>query len=246
MSCFTGEKVMKLSDSDTTGPVPSGTAPAEPPFWDDQLHHIPWCLSLLEQAESIRSEVLALIKDFRPFMPYPKYANLYNNTWDAFPLSIFQGEHIELSKEKLAVSMAPMIRMFRAHLPLTSSTIAPLEAEGHLRNVFVSRLIPGSVINPHRGWTQEFLRIHLCLIEDPGCRITVGADTRTWRQGQLLAFKDGGPYHHSVLHQGHQERIVLSYDLSLRYAARFIAGLFAEDDVAKYAEPSRTGQTRGV
>jgi aspartyl/asparaginyl beta-hydroxylase (cupin superfamily) len=225
---------------------PKTNEPNEPPFWDDRLHRIPWCRTLLEQAEPIRAEVLALIKGFRPFMPYPKYANLYNNTWDAFPLSIFQGEHLELSKEKLSVSMAPMISMFRTKLPITSSTIEALEAQGHLRNVFVSRLIPGSVINPHRGWTSDYLRIHLCLSEDPGCRITVGPVTRTWQRGQLLAFKDGGPHLHSVRHQGQQERIILSYDLSLRYAAGFIPEVFSEADVARCTGSAKTNSSAGA
>jgi hypothetical protein len=225
---------------------PQATEPNEPPFWDDRLHRIPWCLQVLAQAESIRTEVLALIKGFRPFMPYPKYANLYNNTWDAFPLSVFQGEHIELSKEKLSVSMAPMISMFRDKLPVTSSTIEALEGQGHLRNVFVSRLVPGSVINPHRGWTPDYLRIHLCLSEDPGCRITVGPITRSWQRGQLLAFKDGGPYLHSVLHQGQQERIILSYDLNLRYAAAFIPELFSAADGASCDVLAKKGPTAGA
>lgn len=197
----------------------------EPPFWDDTLHQVPWAVDVLAKAGEIREEILRFIPQFRPFMPYPKYANLYNNTWDAFPLSVFQGEHIELSKEKLAVNMAPLIAMFRSKLPVSSSTIAPLESEGHLRNVFVSRLIPGSVINPHRGWTPDYLRIHLCLAEDPGCRITVGPVTRTWKTGQLLAFKDGGAHLHSVVHEGTHERIILSYDLSLNYLKHFIPAL---------------------
>ena len=206
---------------------PTRIEPNEPPFWDDKLHRIPWCRELQEKAETIRAEVLVLVENFRPFMPYPKYANLYNNTWDAFPLSIFQGEHIELSKEKLSVDMAPLVRLLRAQVPVTSGTIATMEKQGHLRNVFVSRLVPGSVINPHRGWTPDYLRIHLCLVEDPGCRITVGSITRTWERGRLLAFKDGGPYLHNVLHEGQHERIILSYDLSLRYAAAFIPELFS-------------------
>jgi aspartyl/asparaginyl beta-hydroxylase (cupin superfamily) len=227
-------------------PQPHPPAPKEPPFWDDQLHRIPWCLTLLEQAEPIRAEIMALIRSFRPFMPYPKYANLYNNTWDAFPLSIFQGEHIELSKKQLALNMAPLISMFRAQLPLTSSTIAPLETQGHVRNVFVSRLIPGSVINPHRGWTSDFLRIHLCLSEDPGCQITVGPQTRTWLRGQLLAFKDGGPYLHSVVHKGQHERLILSYDLSLLYAADFIPELSSAGDAASCPGSAKTGSRAGV
>jgi hypothetical protein len=200
-------------------------ATEEPPFWDHMLHQVPWAQDVLSKAADIREEIVRFIPQYRPFMPYPKYANLYQNTWDAFPLSVFQGEHIELSKEKLAVSMAPLITMFRNKLPLTSSTIAPLESEGHLRNVFVSRLIPGSIINPHRGWTPDYLRIHLCLVEDPDCHITVGPVTRTWQTDQFLAFKDGGPHLHSVVHKGQHERIILSYDLNLNYLKQFIPEL---------------------
>lgn len=231
-----------MEKTDSAQSTPPQAYPGEPPFWQHALHRIPWCCEVKNKAAIIRAEVLDFIPKYRPFMPYPKYANLYNNTWDAFPLSIFQGEHIELSKEKLAVSMAPLIRMFRTKLPVTSSTIATLEAEGHLRNVFVSRLIPGSIINPHRGWTPDYLRIHLCLVEDPACRITVGDQTQTWKTGELLAFKDGGPYLHSVLHQGQQERIILSYDLSLSYAARFIPELLAADAAASPGAPAKTGR----
>jgi aspartyl/asparaginyl beta-hydroxylase (cupin superfamily) len=194
----------------------------EPPFWDDQLHRVPWCVEVLDKAERIRDEILDFVGRHQPFMPYPKYGNLYNNTWDAFPLSVFQGEHIELSKRSLEINMSPLVKAYRKRLPVTSSVIGPLEAEGALRNVFVSRLIPGSVINPHRGWTPDFMRIHLGLQCDPGCRITVGDQTRTWEPLKLLAFKDGGPHLHSVIHEGSTQRIVISHDLRLSYLARFI------------------------
>ena len=194
----------------------------EPPFWDDQLHRVPWCLELLAKAEQIRAEVVDFVSSSRPFMPYPKYGNLYSNTWDAFPLSIFQGEHIELSRKSLEINMSPLVAAYRKRLPTASSVIAPLEAEGVLRNVFVSRLIPGSIIHPHRGWTPDYLRIHLGLVCDPGCAITVGEVTRTWKPLELLAFKDGGPYPHSVVHNGTAPRLILSHDLRLDYVARFI------------------------
>ena len=149
-----------------------------------------------------------------------------------------------MSKEKLALNMAPLIAMFRGKLPVSSSTIGPLEAQGHLRNVFVSRLIPGSVINPHRGWTPDYLRVHLCLVEDPGCRITVGPQTRTWCTGEILAFKDGGPHLHSVVHEGQHERIILSYDLSLRYLAQFIPELAPSENAATPAVAA--GRTHGA
>ena len=194
----------------------------EPAFWDDQLHRIPWCVDVKQKASLIRDELIQFIGLYRPFMPYPKYGNLYTNTWDAFPLSSFQGEYVELSKRSLEVPMQPLVDMFRKKLPITSSTITELEAQKHLRNVFVSRLVPGSIINPHRGWTPDYMRIHLCIVEDPQCCITVGSETRTWKTGELLAFKDGGPYPHSVRHEGVAERIILSYDLHLAYVSQFI------------------------
>lgn len=212
----------------------SADAFPEPAFWHQELHRVPWCLELKRQAESIRSEVFDLIGKFRPFMPYPKYPipkypSLYDNTWDAFPVSIFEGEHIELSKAKTALDIEPLVRMFRSKLPTVTRMVADLEREGILRNVFVSRLIPGSVIHPHRGWTPDFLRIHLCLQADPGCRITVGNESHTWVQGELLAFKDGGPYPHSVEHRGSTERIIISHDLRLSYLATFIPELQPRD-----------------
>jgi hypothetical protein len=198
------------------------TSSSEPPFWDSELHRVPWAVETLSKSALIKDEVLAFIQRYRPFMPYPKYGDLYANTWDAFPLSIFQGEHIELSRDKLEVSVTPLVSMFRSKLPVTASTIADLEHQGHLRNVFVSRLIPGSIINPHRGWTPDYLRVHLCLVSDPDCQITVGHVTRTWHVGEFLAFKDGGPYLHSVKHRGQHERIILSYDLHLNYLSGFI------------------------
>jgi hypothetical protein len=194
----------------------------EPAFWNEHLHKIPWCKNTRQKSDFIRHELLAFISHFRPFMPYPKYGDLYRNTWDAFPLSSFQGEYLELSQHSLEVPMQPLVNFFRARLPMTVQTITELESQGHLRNVFVSKLTPGSIIKPHRGWTPDYMRIHLCIKEDIKCLITVGTETRTWRQGELLAFKDGGPYAHSVIHAGTKERIVVSYDLHLDYVSRFI------------------------
>jgi aspartyl/asparaginyl beta-hydroxylase (cupin superfamily) len=107
-----------------------------------------------------------------------------------------------------------------------------LEEAGHLRNGFVSRLRPGSVIHPHRGWTNQYLRIHMGLLCDPACRLTVGTETHAWRPGQLLAFKDGGPYLHSVRHDGSRDRVVVSFDLRLSYVAPFIPGILGSQPAA--------------
>jgi aspartyl/asparaginyl beta-hydroxylase (cupin superfamily) len=206
----------------------------EPPFWNAQLPQIPFCVELCRNFPAIQQEITAFIENSHPFMDYPKYANLYINTWEAFPLSKFQGEFVELSKQNLNFNLERIVAYARNRVPTLSELMAPLEEEGHLRNVFVSRLLPGSIINPHRGWTPDFLRVHIGLRCDPYCRITVGSETQTWSEGQLLAFKDGGPYLHSVRHDGTRERIVLAIDLTLSYVNRFIPGIDPRSNAATH------------
>jgi aspartyl/asparaginyl beta-hydroxylase (cupin superfamily) len=86
--------------------------------------------------------------------------------------------------------------------------------------------LPGSYIKPHHGWSFTYLRIQLGLRCDPGCRITVGNETQAWIEGKLVAFKDGGKYPHSVIHNGKSERIILSIDLRLIYLKKFIPEIF--------------------
>lgn len=211
----------------------------EPPFWSDQVAQIPLCQQLRANFPLILDEILGFIANFRPFMDYPKYANLYVNTWKAFPLSKFQGDHIEISIKQLNFNVDTIVAYNRSRLPVLSKIIQDIENEGYLRNVFVSKLLPGAIINPHRGWTGDYLRIHMGLVCDPECRITVGQATQTWKTGELLAFKDGGPYLHNVRHSGTHERIVLSLDLLLRYVSKFIPEILGKDSLAIGAVPAK-------
>lgn len=212
------------------------TLSKEPPFWNEHLHQVPLCCALRQNFSEIQREIRSFIDAAHPFMAYPKYANLYTNTWDAFPLSKFQNEFAELSEKNLYFNLDRIVAFTRSRLPTLSGLISHLEQEGHLSNVFVSRLLPSSVINPHRGWTPDFLRVHLALYADPYCRITIGEETQTWVEGELLAFKDGGPYLHQVRHDGTQERIILSLDLSLNYLEQFIPGISRSSIAANAAE----------
>lgn len=201
------------------------TTVQEPPFWNDFLEKIPFCVELQQGFEQILDELMRFVSSNKPFMDYPKYGNLYSNSWEAFPLSTFEGEFIAMAKGQLGFDLDAFVAHARKNLPFISQILTPLESQGHLRNVFVSRLIRGSEIHPHRGWTPDFLRIHLGLVCDPQCTITVGSTTQAWLPGQLLAFKDGGPYLHSVSHKGQHERVVLSVDLRISYALQFIPQL---------------------
>lgn len=193
-------------------------------FWDDLIKEAPICQDLLSNYEQIKKEVLAFVKDPAALHDYPKYKVHYNNKeydlydhyWKAVPMSRYENEYIDQKADGQQLKIIEaVIAKSKMMCPTVDRIISKLEKEGNLANSFISRLIPGSVIHPHDGTTKTFMRIHLCLVADPGCKITVGNETRTWEEGKLLAFKDGGPLLHSVKHDGVSERIVLSVDVRI-------------------------------
>jgi hypothetical protein len=103
----------------------------EPPFWDHALSKIPFCDDLLTQYPKIFKELSSFISKNHPFMNYPKYGNLYSHTWEAFPLSIFEGEFIALTKGQLGFDLDSFVKEARRHLPQISALISTLESEGH-------------------------------------------------------------------------------------------------------------------
>lgn len=202
-------------------------------FWDEHLKDVPLFISLVDNHKLILDEVLEYIKLPDALFDYPMYLvegennkgiPLYENYWKAIPMTNFEGEFLAdyaSPDEKNFFNF--LIQRTKKLCPFTNSLIEGLEKEGNLANCFISRLLPGSIINPHRGWTNEFMRIHLGLVCDSECKITVGEETKTWEPGKLLAFKDGGQYLHSVVHNGTQERIILSMDIRITYLAQFIS-----------------------
>jgi hypothetical protein len=182
---------------------------------------------LIENYPQIKEEVVRFVSDPDALYNYPKYnvgdTPLYENYWKAVPFCEFEGEFISMyasQDEKQFLKF--IVKNAKQNCPTVASVINELVEEGNLSNCFVSRLVPGSIINPHRGWTPDYMRIHLGLICDSGCRITVGTETKTWEEGKLLAFKDGGPHPHSVKHTGTNERIILSVDVKLSYLQQFV------------------------
>jgi len=202
-------------------------------FWEDHLHQVPLYKNLIDNSEIIRQEILEYLKLPNSLVDYPMYLvegennegiPLYQNYWKAIPMTNFEGEYLADYSTPIEKSFFNiLIQRTKKLCPITNSLIEELEQQGNLANCFISRLLPGSIINPHRGWTSEFMRIHLGLICDSECKITVGEETRTWEPGKLLAFKDGGQYLHSVVHNGTEERVILSMDVRIAYLTQFVS-----------------------
>jgi aspartyl/asparaginyl beta-hydroxylase (cupin superfamily) len=196
-------------------------------FWQDRIQEVPALIELVKNWKTIREEVLNLISDPNFLHDYPKWdkaegiSELYENYWKVCPLSRFDHEytanHMTLEQKQYANFV---VSNAKKRCPVTNSCIEPLEKEGNLASAFISRLVPGSIINPHHGFTNDWMRIHLGLICDPECKITVGSETKTWEEGKLLAFHDG--HLHSVRHNGTQERVVLSVDIRHSYLQQYM------------------------
>lgn len=206
-------------------------------FWEDYLVAEPICKQLTENWKSIKDEILELKNNYSNwFTNYPKFkindlktgqkVRMYDNIWEITALSTLTEEYSTENNraEKTGKStLEKLVKRYRSKLlPTLDSIIAQPNKDEILANVFVSILHPGVIIRPHQGYSKEYMRIHLGLICDPDCRITVGEKTKTWEEGKLLAFKDGGPYYHSVEHRGTVDRYILSLDIKLSYLKDYI------------------------
>lgn len=112
---------------------------------------------------------------------------LHAGGWDVYALK-WQGE-----------VMLPVIELF------------PWLARSAVLNAGFSRLAPGTVIEPHYGYTDEVLRLHLGIDCPAGASITVEGETREWRDGEVLLFDD--TLLHSARNDGDRERVILLVDV---------------------------------
>ena len=149
----------------------------------------PWTRELEAGFPDLKAEYLAL--DRRRFKRWPETL-LYNRGWDAFGLMGF-GRRFE---ENLAC--CPSLGAILARIP-------------GLTTAGFSVLAPGTVIKPHVGYTSTVLRCHLGIIVPEDCAIRVGAETRSWREGECLVFDD--TVEHEAWNLSESPRVVLLLDV---------------------------------
>lgn len=94
-------------------------------------------------------------------------------------------------------------------------TMKRLAGVPDISNAFFSILSPGKHIPAHRGAYNGLLRLHLALeVPEPRqrCRIRIGNDFRTWREGEALIFDD--TFNHEVWNDTDGVRVVLFVDFA--------------------------------
>jgi beta-hydroxylase len=92
-------------------------------------------------------------------------------------------------------------------------TVRVLKLIPGMKSAMFSILAPRKHIPEHRGMYKGILRYHLGLIvpgADGSCKIRVGNDKRSWREGKSLIFDDSHP--HEVWNDCDSYRVVLFVD----------------------------------
>jgi aspartyl/asparaginyl beta-hydroxylase (cupin superfamily) len=78
-------------------------------------------------------------------------------------------------------------------------------------NCVFSIMGPQSEIKPHRGHSDDHLRVHLTLITDGNAYIKVGDDVKWWQEREVLIFQDYEE--HSTKNPSDSTRVVFLFDI---------------------------------
>ncbi|WP_324749165.1 aspartyl/asparaginyl beta-hydroxylase domain-containing protein [Sphingomonas sp. LY54] len=175
-------------------------------FFDRAL--FPWFENLEAGTAEIRAELLSLLVDEDPnFRPYVTYA-------PGTPLN--QWEELNHSPRWSAWFLWENGQRNHANCARCPRTAAIVEAlpmldmPGKAPTVMFSILRPETKIPPHTGSTNVRTTVHLPLIVPEGCGFRVGAETRTWREGEAWAFDD--TIEHEAWNDSAKPRAILILD----------------------------------
>lgn len=199
----------------------------EPKFWEDILRENkePIYELLIENYNIIKKELLRLLK-FKNFLfltyPTRKIKNYFAGDckgWKLSPLT-------RISREPVAKKRVPKIFLLypdilslcvRFICPKTYSLFKGKIEKNLISIITFTELLPNSSIPPHihpiglHG--SKRMMYHLGIMCDDEAQITVGEKTKSWKEGEVLAFKSTGPYRHSVTHKGEKNRIIFAIEV---------------------------------
>ena len=162
----------------------------ELPFFDKSVL---FTNSLEEKQGLIKTEFFNVVSK-EMYLEWPE-SFLYNHGWNVFGLRFQRNDFPE------------------AHLlcPILSSFIK--KYDNLIETAGFSILSPGTIINPHVGYSTDVLRCHLGLIiPDGDCCLKVGGIVKKWEEGRSFIFDD--TIEHEAWNRTNEERIVLLMDLN--------------------------------
>lgn len=124
------------------------------------------------------------------------------------------------------------------HFPETVSALSRVPGALTCGMSYFSTIAPETHILPHCGFTNAHLRCHLTIATAEFCRIRVGQEVRSWKDGELLIFDD--TFEHEVWNDSGAHRVVLLFDVfhpdisvDEARALEFLAGVWRRSIVSR-------------
>lgn len=177
-------------------------------FYDKR--DFPWLPDVEARTGEIREELVSILSDgaSRVLDPYvADQPGLAMEVWRELNQSRRWGVY-SLWREGVA---------YPHHIARCPRTIAALDCcprwdvPGSGPTALFSILDAKTRIPPHTGPVNTRLVVHLPLIVPPGCRFRVGAEERTWREGEAFVFDDS--INHEARNDSDSPRAVLIFDI---------------------------------
>ena len=121
-------------------------------------------------------------------------------------------ELFNTTTERVQELLPRITQSFVRFCPNTSKYIQEDVDNQILKSATISRMSPGTKINPHNG-DIDSLRLHFPVVTDPGAWLSVRGRKRSWSVGELFSFHDHDK--HWAAHNGDSDRIIVIFDYSL-------------------------------
>ena len=182
--------------------------PSLPPQAWFETDDVPALAPLRARIAAVAAELRGWLSEPRAFAPYVEAAAARDPRWNALAgdrrwssIHLIRGG----ARDATALAALPHSAALLADAPLA-------QCPPHAPECFVSRLFPGVVLPPHHGVSNIKLTVHLPVeLPASGCSITVGGETRQWREDDFLIFDDA--FLHSAENRADQPRTVLIFDV---------------------------------
>lgn len=167
-----------------------------------------WAEALEARTDAIRAEGEKLLKEGTHLSAYVKkvgdrpqgdvHGMLENEDWSSFELS--QGGEFVPDRTALCPDTYDALK----DLPLC-------RIKGRAPTPMFSRLSPGKRIPPHTGMINVRYICHLPLIIPGAGALRVGHTTKSWTEGEVMAFDDS--VEHEAWNDADKDRLVLIFDV---------------------------------
>ncbi len=211
-------------------------------IWQEEvLEPLPSFRNLKNQYKEIIPEIIKFVEVNQPILSewvLDKWVDdrnlgrvqLWDGSWTVIPMPLnavgttASAEDFELSEmvsfvklfnttvEKVQEVLPKLTHSMMELCPTFYSALKPDIDEQLLKSCTISKLSPGTKINPHSG-DIDSLRLHFPVIDDACAWLSVRGRKRTWQVGELFAFHDHDK--HWAQHNGLHDRIVVIMDYSL-------------------------------